>query len=211
MREALRQMERTITTHEDELARIDAVAGDGDHGRGMLKGIRAATAEADAVPETAGPAHLLRRAGGAWAEHVGGTSGVLWGAGLEAFGGALGDDREFYGATEVGAAVRAFTDAIADLGRAEVGDKTMLDALVPFAEAMDGADDGRPLVESWSAAAERATAAADATRELRPRLGRARPLAEKSLGHPDAGATSLALLVTDLGEWPAATPATEGA
>ncbi|WP_265443192.1 dihydroxyacetone kinase family protein [Flexivirga meconopsidis] len=200
LRKALGVMQRTLTEHEDELARIDAVAGDGDHGRGMVKGCTAATRAVERAPAESGVGHLFSRAGQAWAEQAGGTSGVLWGSGLEAFGDALTDSRESYTAADIAAGVRAFTDAVRDLGHAELGDKTMLDALIPFSEQLSArVEDGLPI--AWTAAAERARRAADGTATLRPRVGRARPLAEKSIGHPDAGATSLALIVTALGAW----------
>ena len=96
--------------------------------------------------------------------------------------------------------MRAFSDRIAGLGKAEPGDKTMVDALAPFTEtltrlAVNGAEPRR----AWDAAALKATAAAGATAALRPLKGRARPLAEKSVGTPDPGATSLAMIFTVMG------------
>ncbi len=90
---------------------------------------------------------------------------------------------------------RLALDGVTRLGRARVGDKTLVDALVPFVETLERESAaGRPLVEAWDAAAKAAQEAADATSALTPKLGRARPLAEKSIGHPDAGAVSLALV-----------------
>lgn len=196
----LRELQRTVHENEQELGRIDAVAGDGDHGRGMVKGADAAIAAIDALDGT-GPAWVLRAAGRAWAAGAGGTSGVLWGAGLEAAGEALTDTRDVYDATAATDAVSAFADAIIDLGRAEPGDKTLVDALLPFRDALaEHLAAGRPLAEAWRTAAASASAAAEATASLTPKKGRARPLAEKSVGTPDAGATSLSLIVTALGE-----------
>jgi dihydroxyacetone kinase len=98
---------------------------------------------------------------------------------------------------DVAEAVAAGRDAIQDLGKAEVGDKTLVDALVPFAaELSSGVAAELPLAEAWTAAASVATAQAEATSELLPRMGRARPHMEKSLGTPDPGAISLALAMT---------------
>lgn len=80
------------------------------------------------------------------------------------------------------------------MGKAEPGDKTLLDALIPFHEALD-AEPAQGPATAWSRAAAQARAAAAATAELRPRVGRARPLAERSVGHADPGATSLALIL----------------
>ena len=200
VRSALGAARDVVVLHEDDLGRIDAVAGDGDHGRGMVKGARAAVARIDAVDCRAGGAWLLTTAGRAWAAAAGGTSGVLWGAALEAAGATLTDGRDAYPSELVVDAVDAFAEAVVDLGRAAEGDKTLLDALLPFARALrSGVTEGVELGTAWAAAAAVATTAAAATAELRPRVGRARPLAEKSLGTPDAGATSMALVLTAVG------------
>lgn len=194
----LAELLAVLGTHEDELGRIDAVAGDGDHGRGMVKGADAAVRATRPLDGT-GPGWLLRAAGRAWAAEAGGTSGVLWGAGLEAAGSALGDTADRYGAADAASAVDAFVDAILELGQAQVGDKTLVDAAVPFRETLRAAlAGGDPLEVAWRSAAGAATDAAAATAPLTPRKGRARPLAEKSVGTPDAGATSFALVVTAL-------------
>ena len=182
----------------DELGRIDAVAGDGDHGRGMVKGTSAALAAATTAEEAgAGAATVLIRAGDAWASQAGGTSGVLWGAALAALGRRLGDDRDEITGADVAAAVRDGLDAITALGKADLGDKTMVDAWAPFADRLDGEiAAGTPLAVAWAHAAATAEAAAQATADLKPKVGRARPLAERSLGTPDAGAISFALCVS---------------
>ncbi|WP_166847038.1 dihydroxyacetone kinase family protein [Isoptericola sp. BMS4] len=198
---AVRAVRDLLAEHEEELGHIDAVAGDGDHGRGMLKGANAALRRVDELPPGAGVAWLLARAGRAWAEHAGGTSGVLWGAALEAAGASLGDDRDAYTPAHVADAVDAFAESVQDLGRASAGDKTLLDALLPFAAAFrEQVSAGAGTAEAWAAAAETASQGARDTAGLRPRVGRARPLAEKSVGTPDAGATSFALVVTRVGD-----------
>ena len=128
----------------DELGRIDAVAGDGDHGRGMVKGTSAALAAATTAEEAgAGAATVLIRAGDAWASQAGGTSGVLWGAALAALGRRLGDDRDEITGADVAAAVRDGLDAITTLGKAKLGDKTMVDALGTVRRPTGRRDRGR--------------------------------------------------------------------
>jgi dihydroxyacetone kinase len=118
---------------------------------------------------------------------------VLWGAGLRALAGALGDTGAV-DAERVATGVRAALDAVTRLGGARPGDKTLVDALVPLAEQLSaGVAEGLSLAKAAHRAAEAATRAAEETAALRPRTGRAAPLAERSLGTPDAGATSLAL------------------
>lgn len=197
---ALEATQALLHEAEERLGRMDAIAGDGDHGRGMVRGIDAATAAASAaLGQGAGAGDVLAAAGDAWADKAGGTSGVLWGAGLRAFGEAVGNSA----APEPGqlaAAVRAFADRIVQLGKAETGDKTMVDALLPFASSFAGlVAAGAEPARAWEDAARAATAAAEATAGLLPLKGRARPLAEKSLGTPDPGATSLAMIFTIMG------------
>ncbi|KUI38441.1 dihydroxyacetone kinase [Mycobacterium sp. IS-1496] len=186
---------------EDELGRIDAIAGDGDHGRGMVKGSSAArAAAAGAVEQGAGQGSVLTAAGKEWAAKAGGTSGVLWGAMLSALGTRLGDTGRPDSAT-VAAGMRDGYDALVQLGGAAPGDKTMLDALLPFVEELERrVADGERWQQAWAAAAETAENAARATADLRPRVGRARPLAERSVGTPDAGATSLAMCARTVAE-----------
>lgn len=102
----------------------------------------------------------------------------------------------------------AFADAVTTLGKADVGDKTMVDALLPFRDAFVAAfDGGTPVSGALAAAVTAARQAADATASLRPLKGRARPLAEKSLGHPDPGAVSFALIVTRVSDYFEPSPA----
>ncbi|WP_152365264.1 dihydroxyacetone kinase family protein [Microlunatus speluncae] len=198
---AIEAIAEAMVADEEELGRIDAVAGDGDHGRGMVKGSSAASEAArSAVAAGAGAGSALRAAGEQWAAKAGGTSGVLWGAALTAFGDGLGD----LGAPDAGtvaAAVRASYQALIELGGAEPGDKTMLDAWLPFTETVEaGVARGDGWLDAWTAGAVAATDAAARTAGLRPKVGRARPLAERSVGTPDAGAVSFARCVTVVGE-----------
>ncbi len=184
----------TLRDAEEELGRIDAIAGDGDHGQGMSRGSSAAsTAAAAAVSAGAGAASVLAAAGDAWADRAGGTSGAIWGLLLRAWSSAFGDDRAVDPA-EIVSGARLALDGVTRLGRARIGDKTLVDALVPFVETLESSSaGGKSLTDAWAAAAAAAKSAADATSSLTPKLGRARPLAERSIGHPDAGAVSLAL------------------
>ncbi|TJZ91388.1 dihydroxyacetone kinase family protein [Paracoccus gahaiensis] len=183
---------------EGELGRIDAIAGDGDHGQGMARGSAAAAdAARQAVDAGAGPGTVLALAGDAWADRAGGTSGALWGVALRAWGQVLGDDAA-PDAARVAQGARAALTAVTRLGGAQPGDKTLVDAFVPLVEALQTTD--APLAQAWSRGAQAATDAADATAHLTPRLGRARPLAERSIGHPDAGAVSLALCARTVAE-----------
>lgn len=186
--------------HEQEayLGEIDAYAGDGDHGRGMVRGSDAALEAIEEAPEKAGPASLVKSAGRSWAMQAGGTSGVLWGASLEAAANTIDDAAEDFADDDLLRAVRAFADSMVTLGGASVGDKTLLDALLPFADSLEA--HGGSLRQAWAAAVADAKESAEKTSELRPQKGRARPLAEKSVGHPDPGAISMAMILELLGK-----------
>ncbi|MFD2339806.1 dihydroxyacetone kinase family protein [Clavibacter tessellarius] len=194
---ALDAVRATVEEHADELGRLDAVAGDGDHGIGMLRGARAASARATAAVEAgAGARTALRIAGDAWSDKGGGTSGALWGLILRAVGDALEDDGEAPATAEaVSAGIGAARDAVMGHGKAALGDKTMVDALVPFADALaERVGSGAALDDAWAAASAAAREAADATAAMRPGIGRARSHGERSVGTPDPGAISLALI-----------------
>ncbi|WP_213815720.1 dihydroxyacetone kinase family protein [Glaciihabitans sp. dw_435] len=196
-----------ILASEEEFGRIDAVAGDGDHGIGMSRGVSGAVSAAEVVVAEGGSLkELLAEAGEAWSEHGGGTSGALWGIALTAAGASLPSDTAIDPAA-VSVAVDAALAAIQKLGKAQVGDKTLVDAFVPFAERLSASvGDDLPLPAAWAIAAEASLQAAAATAQLKPRLGRARPHVERSLGHPDAGATSLSRIAVTISDAMATDP-----
>ncbi|MDR0440626.1 MAG: dihydroxyacetone kinase family protein [Candidatus Accumulibacter sp.] len=186
---------------EAELGRIDARAGDGDHGQGMTRGSAAAAEAAQqAVAAGAGAASVLAAAANAWADRAGGASGALWGLALRTLSTQLSDEAELT-ANAVAQGVRAGLNAVVRLGGAKIGDKTLIDAFAPFADALnEGVAKGQPLTEAWANAADAATRAAEATAQLTPKLGRAKSHTQRSLGHPDAGAISLALVARTVAE-----------
>jgi dihydroxyacetone kinase len=186
---------------EAELGRIDAQAGDGDHGQGMTRGSAAASEAAQkAVAAGAGAASVLAAAANAWADRAGGASGALWGLALRTWSGHFSDEAELTAAA-VAQGAQAGLEAVMRLGGAKVGDKTLIDAFVPFASSLsEEVAQGKPLAEAWKNAASAATQAAEATARLAPRLGRAKSHTQRSLGHPDAGAVSLALMARAAGE-----------
>jgi dihydroxyacetone kinase len=143
---------------------------------------------------------VLTLAGESWSERGGGTSGALWGAALGAFGRQLGDQKPI-SSKDLVAAARAGVDAITSLGGARVGDKTLVDAAIPFVDALDESDgdqgDFATLVAHAAAVCE---AAAERTADIPARLGRAKTHGDRSLGTPDAGAVSFALIVTRLAQ-----------
>ena len=189
----VREFARSIAEHKDELTELDSAIGDADHGANMDRGMSAAVAAIDASPP-ADPAALLKQVGMTLVSKVGGASGPLYGTFFLRMAGALGpdpaDDETF------ARALRAGLDGVVARGKAEPGDKTMLDALAPACDALDAAlAEGRPLGAALTAAAAAAGAGRDATVPLVARKGRASYLGERSAGHQDPGATSTALLL----------------
>lgn len=174
---------------QDELGKLDSVAGDGDHGQGMAMGSKAAAEAArNLVDQGAGAQTTLAAAGDAWSNGSGGTSGALWGALLTAIGSVLGD-QDPADESAVAKALTAALEAVQRLGGAQVGDKTLVDALVPLVETFSNTTGD--LATRAKAAVEAAQQGAESTKDLKARLGRARPLGEKSVGTPDPGAVSL--------------------
>jgi D-erythrulose 4-kinase len=190
----------TVDAHVDELGRIDAIAGDGDHGIGMQRGSHAARdAAIVAVGAGAGAGTTLTRAADAWSDRAGGTSGALWGVILRSLADRLGDTGTPSPA-KVADGVAAGRAAVTAYGKAQVGDKTLVDALDPVAlELSHAVVAGATLPDAWRVAADAATTAAQATADLLPRLGRARTHGQNSVGTPDPGAVSLSLIVTAVG------------
>jgi len=197
----LESVAEMLQRNAERLGDIDAVAGDGDHGIGMERGELGAVEKArEVAARGAGAGSLLCRAADAWADKAGGTSGALWGVALTALGTALGD-RQTPDAQRVATGVREAKEGIMHFGKARVGDKTMVDVLVPFSDSLNEAvAAGASLTDAWLKAAQVADKAAQDTAQLVPKMGRARPLAEKSVGTPDAGAISLALIVNTVGD-----------
>ncbi|MDN6426256.1 dihydroxyacetone kinase family protein [Acidipropionibacterium jensenii] len=194
---ALDLMRSMLVERQDELGRLDSIAGDGDHGIGMARGSTAAVQAArEVAAEGAGALTTLAAAGAAWSEQAGGTSGALWGAALTAFGSALGDDQPCRPELVVRAAGAAL-EAVTRLGGAQLGDKTMVDAMEPFVRTLQGSTADLPT--AWGAAVLAADQGARSTAGIVARLGRSRPLGEKSLGTPDPGAVSFVEVVRAVG------------
>ncbi|MGP5034933.1 dihydroxyacetone kinase family protein [Brachybacterium alimentarium] len=197
----LGEVESLLVELEPELGRMDAVAGDGDHGQGMVLGIRAAHATAQRAAENgAGARTVLVQAGASWSADAGGTSGALWGAALTSLGSAFSDDTAVDDEQLLTGLVQA-VEAVERLGRAKPGDKTMVDAAVPFRESLAEAQgSGSSAADAVAAAAAKATAAAEDTADIAATMGRARNHGDKSVGTPDPGAISFSKIVTLLGE-----------
>jgi phosphoenolpyruvate---glycerone phosphotransferase subunit DhaL len=194
----LHEAQAAVTGRADYLTQLDAAIGDGDHGINMTRGFDAVgKALAAQSPDTA-PGPVLVLAGKTLVATVGGASGPLWGSAFRAAGRSLGDADGFDG-DGLAAALDAALAAVVDLGAAQPGDKTMVDALAPATAALrERLAAGGSVTEAVTAAADAAEAGALATAPMQARKGRASYLGERSIGHQDPGATSAALIMRAL-------------
>jgi dihydroxyacetone kinase-like protein len=188
----------SMREQSDYLTQLDAAIGDGDHGTNMDRGFTAVGSALAGQDGDVPPGRLLILAGKTLVSTVGGASGPLWGTALRRAGRALGDEPSF-GGDELVAALEAAVEAVVELGAAQPGDKTMIDALTPAVDGLRSAlASGAGLEEAVSAAADAALEGARETIPLQARKGRASYLGERSIGHQDPGATSTALLLRAL-------------
>jgi dihydroxyacetone kinase-like protein len=193
----MREASAAVAAEADHLTQLDSAIGDGDHGVNMTRGFEAVVAAVDGVDEPPGKQLIL--AGKTLVSKVGGASGPLWGTALRRAGRAVGS-AEALGGEQLVAALGAGLAGVVELGAAEPGDKTMVDALGPAIDALRAAlEEGEPLDAALRAAADAAEAGARATVPMQARKGRASYLGERSVGHQDPGATSTALIVRALG------------
>jgi dihydroxyacetone kinase phosphoprotein-dependent L subunit len=195
LRQWMTRFSELITADTERLTRLDSAIGDGDHGSNLDRGMRAAVAALDAdLP----PGKVLMTAGRTLVSKTGGASGPLYGTALRRAGKALGDAPEV-SPEELGVALRAALDGVRELGKAEEGDKTMVDAWIPAVAAYEAAA-GEGFAPAARAALDAAEKGAEATVPLQARKGRASYLGPRSVGHLDPGAASTVLLFRALAD-----------
>lgn len=188
-----------VKENADHLTALDSAIGDGDHGANLSRGLAASVAAiAEKSPET--PGKVLVAAGSALVSKTGGASGPLYGTLLRRAGKSLGD-AEDADADAVASALSEGLAGVVELGQAQAGEKTMVDALIPATETLTStAGSGASLAEAAKAAADAASEGAEATTPMQARKGRASYLGERSIGHLDPGAASSALLMRALAD-----------
>jgi phosphoenolpyruvate---glycerone phosphotransferase subunit DhaL len=179
----------------DYLTQLDAAIGDADHGTNMDRGFTAVVAKLEETDGPVSPGRLLVTAGGTLVSTVGGASGPLWGTALRRAGRALGDADEF-GSDELASALDAALEGVVELGAAQEGEKTMVDALGPAVRTLrESLAGGASLSDAVHAAFEASEEGMRATVPLQASKGRASYLGERSIGHQDPGATSTTLIL----------------
>jgi dihydroxyacetone kinase-like protein len=189
----IREFARLVADRRDELTELDSAIGDADHGANMDRGLSAVVTALDAAPPT-DPGALFKQVGMTLISKVGGASGPLYGTLFLRMAGVAGD-----GVLDAGTwarSLRAGLEGVIARGKAEPGDKTMIDALGPACDALDAAlAEGTSFAEALQRSAAAAARGRDATVPMLARKGRASYLGERSIGHQDPGATSATLLL----------------
>jgi len=195
----IRRYAEEIAAHRQELVRLDTAIGDGDHGTNMDRGMRKAVERLDGVQgEDVGAA--LKAVGMALVSSVGGAAGPLYGTLFMQMGQGASGKAELE-LTDWSAALRKGLEGVQARGKAQPGDKTMVDALTPAVEALEqAAQDGADLAEALRRSAAAAEEGMRATAPLEARKGRASYLGPRSVGHQDPGATSTYLLLKTAAE-----------
>ena len=185
-----------VSEHRAELINLDREIGDADHGENLDRGFQAVAAKLDALtPET--PADVLKMVASTLISTVGGASGPLLGTAYLKAAGAIAGKTEL-GASDIVALLTAARDGVVLRGKAEPGDKTMIDAWTPAVEAAAAAEAaGADVPAVLSAAADAAEKGAVDTEALVARKGRASYLGERAIGHRDPGAQSSSLILRE--------------
>jgi len=200
----VRTMAQTAVDNETYFGELDAVVGDGDFGYSMARGFEIVVNDFDSFDRT-DIGTFLKKVAVTITSRIGGTSGPIWGTAFLRAGTTAGDATELT-ADDVVGMLRASIEGIKQRGDADVGDKTLLDALVPAVDELeaatkDGADAATALQRAAGVARERA----EATREMVAKKGRAAYTGERSIGTLDAGAVAVAVMLEALAEaWAAA-------
>jgi phosphoenolpyruvate---glycerone phosphotransferase subunit DhaL len=196
-RQWIDEVARLVTENADHLTHLDAAIGDADHGINLRRGFQAAIVLLDDTgPAT--PGAVLATVGRALISKTGGASGPLYGTAFRHAAKALGDDTDV-SEVQLGAALAAALAGVQQLGAAQEGDKTMVDALAPAVRAYQGAvDGGGGLASAATAASAAAEKGLQATVALQARKGRASYLGPRTVGHEDPGAASTVLILRAL-------------
>jgi len=187
-----------IIESEPILTDADRALGDGDHGVGMERGMRAAKDALEGA-EFSHVGKVFTTVGMSMMSSMGGASGAIFGTLFRAGGKAM-DEAETFGAAEVAAFFKAGAEGVMTRGNAKPGDKTMVDALAPAADKAEQVS-GEAVSDALAAVADAAENGKEASRDLIATVGRAKTLGENSRGKPDAGAVSVAIIAAAMRDY----------
>lgn len=189
----IQAMSEAMEENKKYLTKLDSEIGDGDHGNNMSRGFQAVMERLEGTDAEA-PAAVLKAVSSALISKVGGAAGPLYGTAFLRASTALGDEEDV-SPEAAAAAIEAALGGVKQRGKAEPGDKTMVDALQPAVEAAKAAASDGSVAEVFRAAADAAKQGVEDTVDLVARKGRASYLGERAVGHQDPGATSTYLLL----------------
>lgn len=202
------QMSEIIIKNEIPFCELDSHAGDGDFGMSVAKGFKQLKAEWSELlsHHAADMGSFLGACSLIIMEHCGGASGPIWGSAFRAAGKSAAG-KQSLDCSDIAALMAAMVKGIQDTGErsfgrgAVVGDKTLIDALAPAADAWAAsAQEGKDLFTGFRRAAEAAVQGAKQTEAIAARMGRAGTVGERSIGYPDAGAYALGVIFTELAD-----------
>jgi dihydroxyacetone kinase-like protein len=197
---AMINVANAIEANKDYLCELDSEVGDGDHGVSMTIGMRTAR-KAMAALQTPTPELAFRTVAEAFADEVGAASGALYEGAFEAAAKAAAGKATLDTTADWAAIYEAIGGEMQAIGKAQLGDKTLLDAWLPAGAALrKAAESGAPLGDGLRKATAAAWAGVQNTKDLIPKRGRAARLGERARGHQDAGATSAWLIIKTLEE-----------
>ena len=191
----IRSIAKSAIENEKHFGELDAVVGDGDLGESLARGFEAILADLDGFDRSSGGAFLKKIAMSVTSK-IGGTSGPLWGTGFLRAA-AVAGDRATLTREDVRAMLKAATDGIMQRGQSSLGDKTLLDVLVPVTNALGDYPDESQL-QTYERIADVAATSAEQTKAMLAKRGRASYSGERSVGSVDAGGAAVALIIANL-------------
>lgn len=202
-KQALLRMSQVFEAQKEYLSELDAALGDGDHGLSMARGFKAVAERLEGAQASDGASDigaLCTTTGTVLAGSIGGATGPIFGTVFLRWG-SQAKGKEAVGTSDLAQMFEAALEGVQAIGKAQPGDKTMVDALAPATKAVKAAaQEGRSAQDALAAAAVAARRGAEETKSMQATKGRARYQGEKSIGHMDAGAMSLTLILETLSQ-----------
>lgn len=191
LKNMLHAISKTISANRDALNQLDTALGDGDHGTGISTGFEAVV---EAIEDAKSPADVLKLSATTLMNRMGGSSGALYGT-LFLKAALHIKDKDEVSASDFAEMLQVGRDGVAQRGKSQVGDKTMLDALSPAVDTLtEEIEADKSLADALNTAASAAETGAESTEKMQAKHGRAKFVGERAIGHRDAGAQSIALM-----------------
>jgi phosphoenolpyruvate---glycerone phosphotransferase subunit DhaL len=191
------KMSEIIIENEVYFCDLDSSAGDGDFGMSLAKGFKELRAVWDELPQE-NIGGFLSSCGKVITEYCGGASGPIWGSAFRSAG-KYASGKQNLNLAELGELLQSAVDGIQKTGGAKLGDKTLLDALIPATESLKSSSaDFDNLLDAMKKAASEAVTGAENTKKIVATKGRATYLGDRSIGFPDAGAVAIGIIFTGL-------------